>query len=102
MQVMSDTVQGESLLAKTYGIFKLLGFGSLPYLEPADQAALAGIEKYCKFRQGDMWRAMGDEFEATGMRPTAPDRCRRWGEKGGERGRCRCGWAAAGRRMPGH
>lgn len=30
--------------------------------------------RYVKFKQGEVWSAIHAEFEATGMRPTAPDR----------------------------
>lgn len=76
LTVMTESVPGEAVLAKVYGVLKLLGFDSFAYLSAADQAVLAGVEKYVKFRQGDVWRSMAAEFEGAGMRPTAPDRAR--------------------------
>lgn len=73
---MMETVSSEAVLARIYGVFKLLGFDRCDYLAPRDQAVLAVVEKYAKFRQGDMWRTIQAEFDASGMRPTAPDR---WG-----------------------
>ncbi|GLC35790.1 hypothetical protein PLESTB_000494500 [Pleodorina starrii] len=74
--LMMDNLVGEVVLAKIYGIFKILGFDSCSYLEPRDHAVLAAVEKYAKFRQGDVWRGIQTEFDAAGMQPTAPDRLR--------------------------
>ncbi|KAJ9526659.1 hypothetical protein QJQ45_017570 [Haematococcus lacustris] len=74
VSVMLGSSWGEAILAKVHGCFRLLGFGSLSYLPATDAAALALVEKYVKFKQGEIWSAMAAEFEATGMRPTAPDR----------------------------
>ncbi len=73
---MMETVSSEAVLARIYGVFKLLGFDRCAYLAPRDQAVLAVVEKYAKFRQGDTWRTIQAAFDASGMRPTAPDR---WG-----------------------
>ena len=35
---------------------------NLDYLSLEDQASLCLIEKYVKFKQGDMWRKMKEEF----------------------------------------
>jgi hypothetical protein len=43
---MSSGLGGEAVLVKVYGAFKLLGFDSCGYLEPADHATLAAVEKY--------------------------------------------------------
>ena len=32
------------------------------------------VDKFVKFRQGGVWQEIKAEFEASGMRPTAPDR----------------------------
>ncbi|GFR41272.1 hypothetical protein Agub_g1947 [Astrephomene gubernaculifera] len=76
LELMSGSVTNEVVLAKIYGVFKLLGFESCPYLSPRDHAVLAAVEKYAKFRQGDVWRGIQEEFDACDMRPTAPDRIR--------------------------
>lgn len=55
-------------------VFKLVGFGNLSYLSLEDQASLCLIEKYIKFRQGEVWHAIKEEFDDAGFRPTAPDR----------------------------
>ncbi|GLI68965.1 hypothetical protein VaNZ11_013493 [Volvox africanus] len=73
---MMDNLNGEVVLAKIYGIFKLIGFDSCPYLDQRDHATLAAVEKYAKFCQGDVWRSIQADFEATGIQPTAPDRLR--------------------------
>lgn len=39
-------------------------------------ARLVLCHRYIKFKQGEVWAAIYAEFEATGMRPTAPDRQR--------------------------
>lgn len=55
---------------------QVLGFDACPYLDPADHAVLAAVEKYAKFRQGEVWRAIQAQFAESGVKPTAPDR---WG-----------------------
>ncbi|KAG2499310.1 hypothetical protein HYH03_002888 [Edaphochlamys debaryana] len=76
LSTLFDNMHSEIVLAKIYGVFKLLGFDACPYLDPKDHAILAFVEKYAKFRQGEVWRAITEEFAATGMKPTAPDRAR--------------------------
>ncbi|KXZ56694.1 hypothetical protein GPECTOR_1g625 [Gonium pectorale] len=76
LTLMLEGVSGEVALAKIWGIFKLLGFDSCPYLDPRDHATLAAVEKYAKFRQGEVWRSIQSDFDASDIRPTAPDRVR--------------------------
>ncbi|KAG2442889.1 hypothetical protein HXX76_002966 [Chlamydomonas incerta] len=76
LSIMLDGLPSEIVLAKIYGIFKVLGFDACPYLDPADHAVLAAVEKYAKFRQGEVWRAIQAEFGDSGVKPTAPDRAR--------------------------
>ncbi|KAG2443045.1 hypothetical protein HYH02_009460 [Chlamydomonas schloesseri] len=76
LSIMMDGLPSEIVLAKIYGIFKVLGFDACPYLDPADHAVLAAVEKYAKFRQGEVWRAIQEEFAEGGVKPTAPDRAR--------------------------
>ena len=43
-------------------VLKLVGMARLDYLSLEDQASLCLVEKFVKFRQGDMWRKMKEEF----------------------------------------
>lgn len=45
-------------------VLKLAGMNQLDYLSLEDQATLCLVEKYVKFKQGDMWRQMSEEFSA--------------------------------------
>ena len=74
MTLLLEASTGDSLLAKIYSVFRLLGFDRFPYLSPQDKAQLAVVEKYLKFRQGEVWQEIAAELEASGLRPTAPDR----------------------------
>ncbi|EFJ42961.1 hypothetical protein VOLCADRAFT_96890 [Volvox carteri f. nagariensis] len=76
VEMVMDHLNGEVVLAKIYGIFKLIGFDSCSYLDQRDHAVLAAVEKYAKFRQGGVWRSIQADFEAEGIQPTAPDRLR--------------------------
>eukprot|EP00195_Chlamydomonas_chlamydogama_P007748 CAMPEP_0202890108 /NCGR_PEP_ID=MMETSP1392-20130828/615_1 /ASSEMBLY_ACC=CAM_ASM_000868 /TAXON_ID=225041 /ORGANISM="Chlamydomonas chlamydogama, Strain SAG 11-48b" /LENGTH=1052 /DNA_ID=CAMNT_0049573609 /DNA_START=191 /DNA_END=3349 /DNA_ORIENTATION=- len=76
LQTLVEGCSGEQLLAKIYSVLKLLGMDSLGYVSLQDRAVLCLIEKYVKFRQGEVWREIQEEFDAEGMRPTAPDRAR--------------------------
>lgn len=71
---MMEHLNGEVVLAKIYGIFKLIGFDACPYLDSRDHVVLAAVEKYAKFRQGDVWRSIQADFNTAGIQPTAPDR----------------------------
>ena len=44
-------------------MLKAVGMGSLTYLSLEDQSMLCMIEKYVKFRQGELWRQIKEEFE---------------------------------------
>ena len=45
-------------------VLKLVGMTHLDYLTLEDQASLCLVEKFVKFKQGDMWRKMKEEFLA--------------------------------------
>lgn len=51
-----------------------MGFASLTYVSLEEQAVLYFIEKYVKFKQGEVWRQIKAEFEAevraAALRPT--------------------------------
>lgn len=83
VQTLLEAVPGEALLCKVYAVFRVCGFDTFTYLDAPDQAVLAVVEKYIKFRQGELWQEIAAEFEASGMRPTAPDR---WGARSRTRG----------------
>ncbi len=44
-------------------VLQLVGMANLTYLSLEDQAMLCLIEKYVKFRQGDLWKQIKEEFE---------------------------------------
>eukprot|EP00798_Chlamydomonas_sp_ICE-L_P020376 gene20376-27146_t len=76
MQLIKDACSGDKLLEKLYAVFKVVGLDTMSYLSTHDQCTLVMVEKYVKFRQGEMWRELDLEFEQEGMRPTSPDRVR--------------------------
>lgn len=45
-------------------VFRIVGFASLTYVSLEEQAVLYFIEKYVKFKQGEVWRQIKAEFEA--------------------------------------
>lgn len=71
---MGEAVSGEALLSKLYAVFRVAGFGAFNYIDDPDRATLAVVEKYVKFKQGEVWQTIQDEFQAEGMKPTEPDR----------------------------
>ena len=57
-----------------YVCLKLLDPTNLGYLPAEDRSTLAFVEQYLKFRQGQVWQAIKQDFEAAGMELTQEDR----------------------------
>ena len=77
MQAVSEACSSEQLLAKIYSVLKIAGIDNIAkYVSLEDQATLCLIEKYVRFKQGEVWRQIKQELEEEGVRPTAPDRLR--------------------------
>lgn len=77
LQAVSDACSSDQLLAKIYALLKMAGMSTISsYVSLEDQSSLCLIEKFTKFKQGEVWRQIKNELEAEGVRPTAPDRLR--------------------------
>lgn len=76
MEKLKQVVTGDCIMAKIYSVFHNLGFKTLDYLSMKDKATLTTIEKFIKFKQGEVWLDIEEDFKKEGMRPTAPDRDR--------------------------
>ncbi|MEW5303624.1 MAG: hypothetical protein WDW36_006297 [Sanguina aurantia] len=76
LQVMLEGASSDALLSKIYALFRVLGYDTMPYLDAKDQAVLVVVEKYVKFKQGEVWREIEAEFAAEGIEPTSPDKAR--------------------------
>eukprot|EP00892_Ulva_mutabilis_P011000 jgi/Ulvmu1/8272/UM041_0083.1 len=76
LRAVSNAVDVDAQMRKIYSIFHLIGFSSIDVLDARDQATLSLIEKYVKFKQGEVWMDIASKFHASGFRPTAADRAR--------------------------
>ncbi|GMH36299.1 hypothetical protein BSKO_04167 [Bryopsis sp. KO-2023] len=74
VDLLQSMMDPDKMMTKLYGIIKLMGFETFHYLNARDKATMALIEKYLKFRQGEVWQDISGSFEEAGMKPTAPDR----------------------------
>lgn len=75
LQAVSEACSSDQILSKIYSVLKLCGMAKASSSLPLeDQATLCLIEKFVKFKQGEVWRQIRDELEQEGIRPTAPDR----------------------------
>mmetsp|Transcript_576 Transcript_576/g.718 ORF Transcript_576/g.718 Transcript_576/m.718 type:complete len:238 (+) Transcript_576:801-1514(+) len=73
-EALTAPVTSDLLLSKIWAVFRRLGFDSMPYLNTADRVTLCFVEKYVKFRQGEIWLEIQQAFQQVGVRPTTPDR----------------------------
>ena len=73
---MKDIVNGDAIAAKIYAVFSKLGFETLAYLPAKESSTLATIEKYVKFKQGEVWQDITSDFEREDLKPTGSDRAR--------------------------
>lgn len=71
---ISNAVSDNRRMCKIYAILNLVGFKNATGLDAHDRATLTFVEKYVKFKQGEIWIDMNTYFKATGFRPTASDR----------------------------
>jgi len=77
-QHILNTSAARALLTQVYCCLQVLGFESLGYLSPEDQALLVAVRRYRQFRQGEVWQNIAVAFEEQGLAPTEEDRCPVW------------------------
>lgn len=72
-----NAVSTDQKMRKVYSVLNYLGFDTWGDRVCAhDRATLTLIEKYVKFKQGEVWMEMETKFNTSGFRPTGPDRAR--------------------------
>jgi hypothetical protein len=75
---LSTALGGDELMRRIYSVCAHLGFPNLAYCDEADQATLAFVEQYVKFKQGEVWTEIDRKFRLQGIKPTAADRQVHW------------------------
>ena len=76
LRSVNNAVSTDQRMCKLYAVLHLLGFENISGLSAGDQATLTLVEKYVKFKQGEVWMEMSTRFHVKGFRPTGPDRAR--------------------------
>jgi cilia- and flagella-associated protein 69 len=76
VRAVTNAVSVDDKMCKIYCVFHLLGFEKISKLDARDQATLTLIEKYCKFKQGEVWMEISSRFHTQGFQATAADRAR--------------------------
>jgi hypothetical protein len=76
LRSVSNAVTTDGRMCKIYAVLHLLGFGNISDIGPQDKATLTLVEKYVKFKQGEVWRDINIQFHVKGFRPTGADRNR--------------------------
>jgi hypothetical protein len=76
MRSVVNAVTTDQRMCKVYSVLHLLGFGNITGLSAKDQATLTLVEKYVKFKQGEVWMDIGTRFHVKGFKPTDADRGR--------------------------
>lgn len=76
IRALSNAVSVDSKLRKIYSVLHQVGFDQVDCLDAQDKATLTLVEKYVKFKQGEVWMSIASHFHTTGFRPTAADRAR--------------------------
>ena len=76
MRSVANAVSTDGRMCKIYSVLHLLGFGKLMGLDVRDQATLTLVEKYVKFKQGEIWHGIAARFHLKGFEPTGSDRAR--------------------------
>lgn len=65
-----------SVFPRIYAILSLLGFDNFGYVSFQDEATLAFIREYVKFKQGEIWLDISSEYEEEGLVLTDFDQIR--------------------------
>lgn len=73
LRAVANAVPPAARLGKVYAVLAQLGFASIAGLDARDAATLTLVEKYVKFRQGEVWLDIATAFHARGFEPTAAD-----------------------------
>ena len=77
LRTLCNAVSTEQKMRKIYSVLNFLGFSSWGEdLCAHDRATLTLIEKYVKFKQGEVWMEIETKFNTCGFRPTGSDRAR--------------------------
>lgn len=76
LRAVSNAVDVDARMRKIYSVLHLIGFHEILTLDAMDQATLTLVEKYVKFKQGEIWMDIASKFHTSGFRPTAADRAR--------------------------
>ena len=77
LRAVSNAVTTDGRLCKLYCVLNLLGCAKLAeHLSPRDRATLTLVEKYVKFKQGEVWMDIATKFHTRGFNPTGADRAR--------------------------
>lgn len=76
IRAVCNAVNIDSRMRKIYSVLHLIGFNTIHSLDATDQATLTLVEKYVKFKQGEIWMDIASKFHTAGFRPTAADRSR--------------------------
>jgi hypothetical protein len=76
LRSVSNAVSTDGRMCKIYAVLHLLGFDKISGISPQDRATLTLVEKYVKFKQGEVWMDINNEFHVKGFRPTGADRAR--------------------------
>ncbi|KAJ8389421.1 hypothetical protein AAFF_G00119590 [Aldrovandia affinis] len=63
----------DNLQAKIYSIFSKLGFEDLPGLTTEDHVTLSTVSRYLDLKVMEVWKEIGREVRAEGVRPVTPD-----------------------------
>ena len=75
LRMVMNAVSTDARMRKIYSELCLVGFPLVAKgLDAVDRATLTFVEKYIKFKQGEVWFDMSCSFRTTGFKPTAPDR----------------------------
>jgi hypothetical protein len=76
LRSVTNAASIDERMCKIYAVLHLLGFSNIHCLSAQDQATLTFVEKYVKFKQGEVWMDIAHQFHVTGFRPTGADRAR--------------------------
>jgi cilia- and flagella-associated protein 69 len=76
LRAICNAVNTDQRMQKIYSVMAFLGFDTWKGICAHDQATLTLMEKYVKFKQGEVWMEIEKKFSTGGFRPTGPDRAR--------------------------
>lgn len=76
IRAVCNAVNVDSRMRKIYSVLHLIGFNTIHSLAAMDKATLTLVEKYVKFKQGEIWMEIASKFHTAGFRPTDADQAR--------------------------